>query len=55
MKFKTKIRHHVKRIYGKYYYRCNRAVGSLNREQILQKTAYNNYKVTCKNCRRWKK
>lgn len=56
MKFKTNIRHDVQRIYGKYYYLCNRAVGSLSKEQRINKTAYfdsdncKNYKVTCKNC-----
>jgi hypothetical protein len=52
-KFKTKIRHEVVRIMGKYYYRCNYAVGSLSKSQIINKTVYNNYKLTCKNCKKW--
>jgi hypothetical protein len=55
MRFKTKIRHDIVRIYGKYYYKCNHAVGSLSKEQIKNKTAYNNFKITCKNCKRGKK
>jgi hypothetical protein len=52
MRFKNKIRHNVKRIYGKYYYLCNQAVGRLCKEQIINKTAYNDKKVTCKNCKK---
>lgn len=54
MKFKTNIRHRVVRIYGKYYYRCNHAVGKLSKEQIFSKTGYKSIEVTCKNCLRWK-
>ena len=55
MRFKTKIRHDVKRINGEYYYKCNRAVGSLSKEQRINKTAYNKFKITCKHCKRMSK
>lgn len=56
MRFKTNIVHRIQLIWKRgYFYRCNHAVGKLKMEQRRKKTNEYGRKITCKNCKRWKK
>ena len=55
MRFKTNKVHRLIFRDCKPYYACNRAVGKLSREQIMNKTNLIKRKITCENCRKYHK